>query len=94
MILAKVLAPVVSTAKHKSFISKIIFSVQPLDENLNTVGASYLAFDHVQAGEGDVVLICREGNGCRQMFQDHEAPVNAVISAIVDQISLENNGPL
>ena len=77
-----------SSAKDPSFSGKAIFSVQPLDASLNPNGASYLAFDHVQAGEGDLVLICREGNGCRQMWQNDQAPVNAVISAIVDHIDL------
>ena len=86
MILAKVLSPLVSTQKNKSLHALKIFVVQPLDEALKPVGVSFLALDHVQAGEGDVVLICREGNGCRQMLNDDGAPVNAVIAGIVDQV--------
>lgn len=89
MILAKVLEPVVSTQKDNNFYAKKIFVVQPLDAHLQPLKApSFLAFDNVQAGPGDVVIICREGNGCRQMWNLDQAPVNAVIAGIVDQISL------
>ncbi|MDZ4676464.1 MAG: EutN/CcmL family microcompartment protein [Oligoflexia bacterium] len=89
MILAKVLESVVSTQKNPHFEGKTIFSVQPLNEGLKPHGSAYLAFDHVQSGPGDIVLICREGNGCRQMWGNDQAPVNAVIAAIVDHIELE-----
>jgi ethanolamine utilization protein EutN len=88
MIIARVLSPIVSTIKDPSFHAKKIFSVQPLNEKYEPVGSSYLAFDHVQAGEGDIVLICREGNGCRQMWQNDQAPVNAVISGIIDTLTV------
>lgn len=87
MILAKVISSVVSSHKDSSFTGKAIFVIQPLNDNLIPTGARYLAFDHVQAGVGDTVLICREGNGCRQMWGNSEAPVNSVIAAIVDQVS-------
>jgi ethanolamine utilization protein EutN len=90
MILGKVMVPVVSSAKNKSLNGLKIFVIQPLNENLQPAtgssGAVFLALDHVQAGEGDIVLVSREGNGCRQMLADDGAPVNAVISAIVDQV--------
>lgn len=87
MILAKVLEPVVCTIKDSNFDGKKIFVVQPVDENLKAKGVSFLAFDSMQAGPGDFVLVCREGNGCRQMWGQDQAPVNAVISAIVDSVT-------
>ena len=88
MILAKVISSVVSTAKDATFKGKAIFVVQPLDQNLKAAGNKFLAFDHVQAGEGDTVIICREGNGCRQMWGESQAPVNAVIAGIVDHLEI------
>ncbi len=89
MILAKVLENVVSTQKNRSLDSKIIFVVQPIDENGSKVGSVFLALDRVQAGPGDTVIVCREGNGCRQILSDDGAPVNAVIAGIVDAVNLE-----
>lgn len=88
MTLAKVISSVVSTAKDPSFVGRTIFMVQPLNSEMKPSGAPHLAFDHVQAGPGDTVLICREGNGCRQFWGLDQAPVNAVIAGIVDHIEL------
>lgn len=89
MILAKVLENVVSTQKNKSLDSRQIFVVQPLNEKCENKGSVFLALDTVQAGPGDTVIICREGNGCRQILSDDGAPVNAVIAGIVDAVDLE-----
>jgi microcompartment protein CcmK/EutM len=88
MILAKVLESVVSTVKDASFDGRKIFTVQPLNAALEASGAPLMAFDSVQAGPGDVVVICREGNGCRQIWGLDQAPVNAVIAGIVDHVEL------
>ncbi len=88
MILAKVLEQVVSTEKNFNFKGKSIFTVQPLNQELQPQGTAFLAFDHVQAGPGDTVIICREGNGCRQLWGQDQAPVNAVIAGIVDHVEL------
>ena len=89
MILAKVLESVVSSQKNSSLGSKTVFVVQPINEMGQKVGSVFLALDHVQAGPGDTVIICREGNGCRQILSDDGAPVNAVIAGIVDAVNLE-----
>ncbi|OGQ13389.1 MAG: hypothetical protein A3B70_07195 [Deltaproteobacteria bacterium RIFCSPHIGHO2_02_FULL_40_11] len=86
MILAKVLGPVVATAKHPSFIGRTIYVVQPVDSQKKPTGKSFLALDNVQARKEDLVLVLREGNGCRQILKDDLAPVNALITGIVDQV--------
>jgi microcompartment protein CcmK/EutM len=86
MLLAKVIKPVVCTVKDKSFVSKKIFVVQPLNQSLAAAGPTLLAFDSGSAGPGDTVLVCREGNGCRQIWGDSEAPVNSIIVGIVDAV--------
>ena len=88
MILAKVVGAVVSSQKHKSFHGRKIMVVHPLNEKKEVAGSAFLAFDDdIKAGEGDFVLILREGNGCRQIWKDKLAPVNSVIVGIVDQIT-------
>jgi ethanolamine utilization protein EutN len=88
MILCEVLESVVSAEKNKSLHGKAIFTVQPLNEKREKSGAVILAVDHVQAGPGDFVFVCREGNGCRQMLSDDGAPINAVIAGIIDHIEV------
>ena len=88
MILALVIDSVVATIKHSSFVGRRIFAVQPIDGDGKKTGPSMLAFDDdIEAGPGDTVLVCREGNGCRQIWKNPTAPVNSVIVGIVDSIT-------
>jgi microcompartment protein CcmK/EutM len=88
--LGKVVDQIVATQKNKSLLGKKLLLVQPLSSDLKPVsgsgGTPYIAVDHVQAGPGDIVIVCREGNGCRQMLGDDGAPVNAVIAGIIDDL--------
>jgi ethanolamine utilization protein EutN len=87
MILCRVKGNVVATMKHPSFTGHRILIVQPLDENRNDKGDSFLACDSVQAGPGDIVLVEREGNCARQILGTPDDPFHSVIVAIVDEIA-------
>ena len=60
MTLCRVLGTVTSTVKHPKFAGLKLMVVEPLDEKGNPNGKSFIAVDHVQAGDGDVVLVMRE----------------------------------
>lgn len=91
MILCKVLGPVVSTEKHPAFAGLKLLVVQPVDEQGAHAGKSFLAVDRVvQAGEGDTVLVLREGTGIRQLFglpATAKLPIRSCIVAIVEQVA-------
>ena len=88
MVLCKVLGPVVSTEKHPAFSGLKLLVVQPVDEAGAFVGKSFLAVDRVvSAGEGDTVLVLREGTGIRQLFgmpATSKLPIRSCIVGIVD----------
>jgi microcompartment protein CcmK/EutM len=88
MILCKVLGPVVSTEKHPAFARLKLLVVQPVDEKGERAGKSFLAVDRaVQAGEGDTVLVLREGTGIRQLFGvplTSKLPIRSCIVGVVD----------
>lgn len=86
MILARVLGNVVSTVKLPVFQGMKIMVVQPLDGEGNSQGQTFLAFDTVQAGVGDVVLVIDEGNSARTILRNPQAPIRAVVVGIVDDI--------
>ena len=90
MILCKVLGPVVSTEKHPAFARLKLLVVQPVDEKGAFAGRSFLAVDRVmQAGEGDTVLVLREGTGIRQLFglpATAKWPIRSCIVGIVDSV--------
>lgn len=86
MLICKVLGDVVSTVKNSHFDGKKLMIVQPLDLNGAPRGEAFLAIDSVQAGSGDRVLVMQEGGSARIVFEDDEIPVQAVITAIVDEV--------
>ncbi len=89
MILGKVIGTVVSTAKHPSYLGHKLLIVQPIDESRLASGKTFLAVDNAQAGEGDTVLVLREGTGVRQILQaESPPPILELIVGIVDQIEV------
>jgi len=88
MILCKVLGPVVSTEKHPAFARLKLLVVQPVDEKGAHAGKSFIAVDRaVSAGEGDTVIVLREGSGIRQLFGvplTSKLPIRSCIVGIVD----------
>lgn len=87
MNLCRVLGTVVATEKHPSFAGLKIMVVQPVDEQAQALGKSFLAVDHqASAGKGDLVLVMNEGGGARQILGDKQAPIRSVIVGVVDQV--------
>ena len=88
MILCKVLGTVIATEHHKAFDARKLLVVQPLDEAKKPIGKSFIATDHTSsAGQGDVVLVLREGNGVRQILKDKTLPIRSLIVGIVDEVA-------
>lgn len=88
MQLCRVKGNVVATMKQPCFTGHKIMIVQPIDENRQDKGDSFLACDSVQAGPGDIVLVQREGNTARQILGTPNDPFHSVIVGIVDEIAV------
>jgi ethanolamine utilization protein EutN len=86
MRLCLVKGTVVSTAKHPVYQGLKLLVVQPVDEQGDAQGHSFLAVDRVQAGEGDLVLVNSEGNGARQLIPIKQLPIRSLILGVVDQV--------
>lgn len=86
MMLGKVVGNVVATAKLPILQGLKIMVVQPIDAVGKPRGQTLLAFDMVQAGIGDTVLVIDEGNSCRTILGDPQAPIRMLIVGIVDEI--------
>lgn len=89
MKLCRVEGTVVSTIKHPVYEGRTLFVVQPLDEQRQAVGSSFLAVDRVQAGVGDVVLVNSEGGGTRLLLGIEQLPLRSLIVGIVDRVDVE-----
>jgi carbon dioxide concentrating mechanism protein CcmL len=92
VILARVLGPVVATVKHPAYHGLRLLLVQPLDERGRPEGRGLLAVDRVcDAGEGDTVLLLKEGTGVRQLFglpKEAKLPIQVCVAGVVDRVDL------
>ncbi|MEK7487032.1 MAG: EutN/CcmL family microcompartment protein [Planctomycetota bacterium] len=88
MILARVAGTVVASQKNKHLEGNKILVVQPLDLKQQDKGDSFLAIDRVCAGEGDIVLVHKEGGAVRILYKNEEIPLQSVIVAVVDNLDI------
>lgn len=88
MIIAQVVGNVVSTIKHPAFAGRKLLLVRPLHLSGEKPEDDFIAVDAAQAGIGDTVLVCQEGNSTRQVIGVPNAPVRSSIVGVIDSISL------
>lgn len=88
MKVGKVIGRVVCTKKLECFDGLKLLLVQPVDENHQAAGGALVAFDTVQAGEGDLVMYetsKEAGWALREWF----TPADAAIIGIIDHLNVE-----
>lgn len=87
MILAKVLGNVVATQKNPRYGAARIMLVQPVNPDGTSRGASILALDSVDAGEGDLVVVVQEGwSASTASTGEPGAAIDSAIVGVVDYI--------
>jgi microcompartment protein CcmK/EutM len=87
MILGKVVGTVWATRKDEELVGMKFQIVKHLDLDYKVKDTFVVAVDTVQAGVGDVVLMC-SGSSARQTTLTKNKPVDAVIMAVVDKIDI------
>ncbi|MDE2038920.1 MAG: EutN/CcmL family microcompartment protein [Elusimicrobia bacterium] len=85
MVFARVTGTVVCTLKDEKLVGTKLMLVQPVDSAGSAKGNPLVAVDAVGAGEGELVLLV-QGSSARQTSRTANAPVDAVIFAIVDSV--------
>ncbi|MDH3545570.1 MAG: EutN/CcmL family microcompartment protein [Gammaproteobacteria bacterium] len=91
MILGRITGSVVSTIHHPIVEGRKLLVAERLDPTGHATGGYVIALDAVGAGQGETVLILDEGNGARQILDDADAPVRAIVVGIVDAVDLERS---
>lgn len=87
MILARVLGNVVATQKNPRYGEARIMLVQPVNPDGTLRGASILALDSVDAGEGDLVVVVQEGwSASTASTGEPGAAIDSAIVGVVDYI--------
>jgi len=87
MVLGKVVGTVWATRKDEELVGMTLQVVRHIDLQYRIKDTFVVAVDTVQAGVGDVVLVC-SGSSARQTAQTKDKPVDAVIMAVVDKLDV------
>jgi microcompartment protein CcmK/EutM len=93
MILCRVTGDVVAPVKNDRLEGKKLLICQPIDLAGKQIGAALVAVDLVQAGEGDTVLVNKEGGGARITLGDEASPVQSLVVAVVDDVAIDRREP-
>jgi microcompartment protein CcmK/EutM len=87
MILGKVVGTVWATRKDEELVGMKFQIVKHVDLDYKLKYTFVVAVDTVQAGVGDIVLMC-SGSSARQTALTKNKPVDAVIMAVVDKLDV------
>ena len=100
MNLGRVVKKVVATVKNPAFDGRPLLLVQPLNlhpaspttlEPWAPTGAEVLCIDFVGADLDEVVLIMKEGSSVQQMLGNKNAPADAAIIGVVDEVHVDHH---
>jgi microcompartment protein CcmK/EutM len=89
MLIARVIGELVSTHKHKSHVGRKALIVQPLDLDGTDRGDAVIAFDAVDAGVGDRVLLVTEGFSAMTSVGRPESPIDMAVVGVIDRLDLD-----
>ncbi len=87
MFLGKVVGTVWATRKDEELVGMKFQLVKHIGMDYKLKDTFVVAVDTVQAGVGDVVLVC-SGSSARQTSVTKNKPVDAVIMAVVDKLDV------
>ncbi len=90
MIFAKVIGTVVSTQKDENLQGMKLLLCKEVDHRGKPLDSYHVAVDAVQAGEGDFVLLAY-GSAARMTDLTRNAPIDAVVMAIIDNVEMVEN---
>ncbi len=90
MILGKIIGTVVADSKIDDYKALKVLVFQPVDHEGNYHGKTVLAVDGIQAGIGDMVVVCDEGGSARMLLDEPEIfTIRTVVCGIVDAVTKE-----
>ncbi len=87
MLIGRIIGTVVATRKDEKLVGSKLMITQPLSFKLEPLGEPVIAIDTVGAGIGELVLYT-EGTAGRIAARKLDAPIDAAIIGIVDNIDI------
>jgi microcompartment protein CcmK/EutM len=88
MLIGKVIGEIVATRKHPSHEGQKILYVQIINLDGSDRGNPVLAFDAVDAGVGDRVLMTQEGWSAMTSVGKPASPIDMAVIGVIDQVEL------
>lgn len=88
MLIGRVVGDMVSTQKHASHAGQKALLVQPLNLDGTNRGEVVVAFDSVDAGVGDRVLLTTEGYSAMTSVGRPNSPIDMAVIGIIDAVEL------
>jgi ethanolamine utilization protein EutN len=88
MLIGRVVGELVSTQKHESHQGRKALLVQPLNLDGTNRGDALIAFDAVDAGVGDRVLVVTEGFSAMTAVGRPQSPIDMAVIGFVDHIDV------
>lgn len=89
MQIARIIGTTVATMKDPRLQGAKLLLCQPTDiTGRQNLGQPFAAVDVVDAGEGDLILVCH-GSAARQTSTTKDAPVDSVVMAVLDSLELD-----
>lgn len=89
MLIARVIGELISTQKHSSHQGRKALVVQPLNLDGGDRGDPVIAFDSVDAGVGDRVLLVTEGFSAMTSVGRPQSPIDMAVIGVIDRIDLD-----
>ena len=88
MLIGRVVGELVSTQKHESHRGRKALLVQPLNLDGSNRGDALIAFDAVDAGIGDRVLVVTEGFSAMTAVGRPQSPIDMAVIGFIDEIDM------
>ncbi len=92
MLFGRVRGTAICTIKYPDLVGMKLLVVQPLDKNLEPVGAMQVAVDVVQAGPGDLCVMVRSREAALALQEHKFVPVDLALVGIVDELVVRPDG--
>ncbi len=93
MLIARVIGELIATQKHDSHQGRKALLVQPLELDGSNRGDPVIAFDAVDAGIGDQVLLVTEGFSAMTSVGRPQSPIDMAVVGVIDVIQLDATPP-
>ncbi len=86
MLIGRVIGEMVATEKHASHVGCKALIVQPLQLDGSNRGDAVIAFDAVDAGVGDRVLLVTDGYAAMTSLGRLESPIDMAVIGVIDRL--------